>query len=103
MSLQNSNYLAHRFTLLYLQYAENKKAFGYAEQEHEKTAIQLEGSIGCFAFSSLLSSIGPTIDLEQAKAFIYDYDSSMTGCLGLVDFLALYSDIPNLACMITSH
>ncbi|KAJ3369566.1 hypothetical protein HDU91_007073 [Kappamyces sp. JEL0680] len=90
--IKKSQYLSRRFTLLFLQYAENLKAIGLFQESEKRKVLNLDGRISVLAFSELLTSIGPSINSQQAMRFIYDYDSSLTGSLGHDDFLEFMND-----------
>jgi hypothetical protein len=46
-------------------------------------------ALGVFGLMDVLATIGPTIKEEQAKEFIYEYDSTLRGGLVLHDFLGI--------------
>lgn len=82
-----SKYQRRRFTLLFLQYCETI----IVERESYKTQ-ELSSRLGVSGLSDLLSDVGPSTTLEKAKQFIYEYDSTLTGTLGIDDFLEFFED-----------
>jgi hypothetical protein len=90
-SRQITFYQQRKLKLLFLQFADK---IDFTGQQTHKDPIDftLTTRIGVVHLSELLSHLGPYISTEQAKQFIYEYDSSLTGSFGLDDFLEFMND-----------
>ncbi|KAI8920524.1 hypothetical protein BC831DRAFT_478987 [Entophlyctis helioformis] len=55
-------------------------------------SITLDNRLVLREFTLLLSRIGPSVTLEQAADYIYEYDSTLTGTLTFEDFIEFIKD-----------
>ena len=99
--VKKSKYLNFRFTLLFFQYAQKLKqpqtadslvsaSFYYSDRRTtgQPTSLSTDSlAVGVLGLMDMLAKVGPTIKEEQAKEFIYEYDSTLRGGLVLQDFL----------------
>jgi hypothetical protein len=105
-NLKKSKFLFSRYTILFLQHAQKCKEqtadrlLSNASSSEGTTAFPFANSvssdslsIGVFGLMTVLYKVGPYVKEEQAKEFIYEYDSTLRGRLGLCDFLGRFLGI----------
>lgn len=94
-------YQIRRYTLLFLQHCDDIQVSGdidkhlqdlWIHSTIDTTTTILKNRITVSKLSEILSYIGPLITLAQAKEFIMEYDSTLSGTLTLPDFLEFIKD-----------
>jgi len=107
-AIKKSKYLDFRLTVLFQQYASklnrrksadrliNSNSASMSSRHKKKTALPASSlstsdslALGVYALMDVLNNVGPAIKEEQAKEFIYEYDSTLEGALVLQDFLGI--------------
>ena len=104
-TIKKSKFLDFRLTVLFQQYASKLKqpqsadsllinASRYKNKTSSSSSSTTSDSLalGVFGLIDVLATVGPIIKEEQAKEFIYEYDSTLRGGLVLPDFLG--NDMP---------
>lgn len=100
-TIKKSKFLDFRLTVLFQQYASKLKqpqsadsllnnASRYKNKTSSSSSTTSDSlALGVFGLIDVLATVGPTIKEEQAKEFIYEYDSTLRGGLVLPDFLGI--------------
>ncbi|KAJ2992659.1 hypothetical protein HDV02_002944 [Globomyces sp. JEL0801] len=88
-----TKYLIRRYSKLFHQYFASYEVETNHSIKDDRHKIMVEG-LGVQDFCDLLNRIkkGPTVSIDEAQKFIYEYDSTLLGCLNHTDFLDFMGD-----------